>query len=130
MIRVVSVRGIKGEARKGVCYVGREFAGWPWHPLGNPFKPMSKPPSWQGEWWPEAIQECLKQYRNWLLARPVEVVEKRLKELWDECDQGNKPLGCWCINSVYGDGQPVICHAQILAGMLHERFAIGEAEKE
>lgn len=48
-------------------------------------------------------------------------------DLWEACDHGRKPLGCWCINATHGDGQPVVCHAQILAEELHKRFVREES---
>lgn len=108
MIRVVNVRGLNtSEQRAGIVYVGRPFAGWDGHALGNPFKPR---PGF----------DALAAYRDWLLARPT--LDADLARLWAETDQGAKPLGCWCVHATAGDGQPVVCHAQILAELLCERF--------
>lgn len=112
MIRVVNVRGLKGaDRRAAVAYVGRRCAGWRGHPLGNPFRP--EPPG--------GMADCLARYREWLQARPT--LDADLAALWDECDRGAKPLGCWCVTAVAGDGQEIVCHAQILAAHLAERFA-------
>jgi hypothetical protein len=117
MVRVVNVRGMQTpEQRAGVVYVGRTFAGWAGHPLGNPFRPRFL----------HQIVTCLDKYRNWLLARPL--IEADLAALWEQTGHGAKPLGCWCVNAVAGDGQPVICHAQVLAEMLRERFASKDDE--
>lgn len=109
MIRVVNVRGLRGEARNGICYVGREFAGWPASRWGNPFRPS---PGF----------DAVAAFRHWFLNRPACVVTESLTALWEACDHGAKPLGCWCIDSSPGDGQPVVCHAQVLAQLLRERF--------
>lgn len=115
MVRVVSVRGLRGEARGGVVYVGRPFAGWPGHPLGNPFRVRAGDPP----------GTCLAKYREWLLARPM--LGADLAALWGATRGGELPLGCWCTSATAGDGSPVVCHAQILAEMLAEQFTEAEA---
>lgn len=123
-IRVVNVRGLNRPAdRAGVVYVGRPFAGWPGHALGNPFKPRRSGADGFGAQWSDpgdSIEECLTRYRDWLLARPT--LNADLASLWEECGHGAKPLGCWCVTATAGDGSPVVCHAQILAELLAERF--------
>jgi hypothetical protein len=105
MIRIADVRGLRTpEQRAGVCYVGRRFAGWPGHPLGNPFRPG------------QSLTACLDRYRSWLLGRPT--LEADLARLWKECEHGAKPLGCWCTTDEVCPGVdpgPLVCHAQILA---------------
>lgn len=102
MIRVVNVKGLRGDDRNGVCYVGRAFAGWPASPWGNPYR---------GTGAVEAFRErASKQPPEWLAG------------LWEACEHGAKPLGCWCTTATHGDGQDVQCHAQVLAEMLYERF--------
>lgn len=114
MIRVVSVRGMNSPLQRlGVTYVGRPFAGWPGHPLANPFRPNSR-----GELGP-----CLDRYRDHVLAMPD--LNAKLAALWAECEQGAKPLGCWCCDATLGDGQPVVCHAQIVAALLAGRYLSG-----
>lgn len=109
-IRVVKVNGLRTpEQRAGVCYVGRAFAGWPASPWGNPFKPRP---------YGFGVPLCLERFRTFAETGPPEY----LADLWEACEHGAKPLGCWCIDAVHGDGQPVQCHAQILAAMLHDRF--------
>lgn len=111
MIRVVDVRGLRTpEQRATVVYVGRQFAGWPASRYGNPFRPR---PGF----------DAVAAYREWFLARPAEVVEDALVELWEQTGHGAKPLGCWCVNATAGDGSPVVCHAQVLAELLRQRFA-------
>lgn len=39
---VVNVKGLQGQARLGIDYVGRDFAGWAGSPLGNPFPVIGK----------------------------------------------------------------------------------------
>lgn len=110
MIRVVNVKGLnKPDQRAGVVYCGRPFAGWKGHQLGNPFRPR-------------AGFDAVQAYRQWLLGRPVQEVERALADLWEETGHGAKPLGCWCVDATAGDGSPVVCHAQVLAELLRERF--------
>ncbi len=116
-VRVVDVRGLnKAAQRAGVCYVGRAFAGWPRHPLCNPHRPTKF----------VSLDECLREYRAHL-EKWIDDLDGALAALWDECEQGKKPLGCWCVNATAGDGSPVVCHAQILAEMLWERFCSEQA---
>lgn len=112
MIRVVDVRGLPTrEQRAGVVYVGRAFAGWPAHPLGNPFRIKSLPSS---------RAACLARYRDWLRARPT--LDADLEALWEATGHGAKPLGCWCIDATTESGGATVCHAQILAALLADRF--------
>jgi hypothetical protein len=112
-IRVVNVKGLRTrEGRAAVCYVGRAFAGWPNSGFGNPFKPRSG-------------FDALAAYREHLVKLEADDPESFagwLRMLWDATGHGAKPLGCWCTDATAGDGSPVVCHAQILAGMLAERF--------
>lgn len=115
MIRVVNVTASNlrklGIAPEQVCYVGRAVADWPLSPWGNPFKSRSS----RGN-----IDRTLARYRIWLNHRP-----HLLDALWEACEHGAKPLGCWCVDAEHGDGQAVVCHAQILAEELHKRFVEG-----
>lgn len=111
-IRVVKVNLLRTpEQRETVCYVGRAFAGWPASPWGNPYKPAK----------PGELSNALDSFSLHAIKRGYED-PSYLASLWEACEHGAKPLGCWCINAIHGDGQPVVCHAQILAQMLHERF--------
>lgn len=117
MIRVVNVRGLRGPAREGVVYVGRPFAGWSGHKLGNPFKMKSfgaggACQNIQDEWNRKERARVLAEYRAWLMARPT--LESDLEYLWLETVAGNLPLGCWC--------HPEPCHADVLADLLNDRF--------
>lgn len=132
MIRIINVRKLHTpEQRAAVVYVGRAFAGWPAHPLGNPFRP--KPRYFdtdtngenQGEH-ARAIQSCLHQYRKWLEALPADKLRIELAELWKATEQGRKPLGCWCVDAVIGDITPICCHAQIIGLMLAETYVMKE----
>lgn len=108
-IRVVKVNKLRTpEQRASVCYVGREFAGWPGSLWGNPYKPSGK----------YTLETCLEAFSR-LASNFADDV---FVNLWKACDHGDKPLGCWCTDATVGDGQPVVCHAQILAQMLHDRF--------
>ena len=111
-IKIVNVSKLKKNQRHTVCYVGRTFAGWAGHKLGNPYKKIKLE---NGE---VLLDDCLNKYREWLLRRPT--LEIDLKELWKQCGHGTLPLGCWCTDS--SSDQAVVCHAQILGKMLDERF--------
>lgn len=109
-ISIVNVRGMnKPEQRAGVIYVGRQFAGWPGHPLGNPFKGPG----------------ALTKYTDWLIDRAT--LEEDLKQLWETTKCGELPLGCWCVSGIAGFNQPIVCHAQILGEFLLKRYGHGEA---
>lgn len=101
-IRVVNVKGLKGDARSAVCYVGRAFAGWNGTPWGNPFRPKPLGPGAAGNDDSEEsrVRRCLDEFRRHAARQP----ESWLADLWEACDHGRKPLGCWCLASVYGDG--------------------------
>ena len=121
MIRVVNVKGMRGEARDGVCYVGRGFAGWPASPWGNPFRVGDASPN------NHAIridrEHALELFRDVCEAKAEGgTLDGWLAELWEACGHGAKPLGCWCCDATHGDGQPVVCHGQVLAAMLADRF--------
>ena len=126
-IRVVNVTASNlrklGLVTEQVVYVGRggRFHKWPHHPLANPFKPGDI--RYRDLPHDAAVSCCLMDYRAWLLSRPN--VEQLLADVWEACEHGAKPLGCFCVNAEYGDGQPVICEAQILAEELHKRFVEG-----
>ena len=106
MVRVVKVNGLRTpEQRAGVVYVGRAFAGWPASPWGNPFRPG------QGF-------NAVERFDEWFAKKPD--AAELLRQLWNATGQGAKPLGCWCVNARVGDGQPEVCHAQVLARLLTE----------
>lgn len=118
-IRVVNVRGLnRPNQREQVVYCGRPFAGWAGHRLANPFRPRSLIEDFVNK--KAGLEDCLQRYRIWLLAR--QTLETELAALWEECRHGALPLGCWCCNATTGDGSEVVCHAQVLAEMLNERF--------
>lgn len=125
-IRVVNVRGLRTpEERAAVVYVGRRFAGWPAHPLANPFKVRSygnggASVNAQTAWVEKERGRVLAEYRAWLLARPT--LDADLLALWEQTRRGDLPLGCWCCEATAGDGSPLVCHGQFLAEMLAERF--------
>lgn len=99
-VRVVDVRGLKGEARAGVVYVGRAFAGWPATKFGNHHR-----------------LGCPEPFRTHLLARPD--LSALLAELRSLTRDGELPLGCWCVE---WDGVTVptpACHAAVLAEVLN-----------
>ncbi len=120
-VRVVNVSGMKGEARAGVVYCGRPFAGWPGHPLGNPFRVRPNDRNGDRGSVARTVDEALTRYREWVDRHPQR--DALLAALWEETGHGAKPLGCWCVFAADGDGSPLVCHAQILASLLTERFA-------
>jgi hypothetical protein len=127
MIRVQNIRGLKGAARQSVCYVGRQCHGWPASPLANPFKVRESGSA-------REVARVVEEYRRWLLMQADR--EDLLRRLWNDCDRGAKPLGCWCVDSKF-DGQhlvgdkivPVTCHGQVLAEALYARFQRPEGSK-
>jgi hypothetical protein len=126
MIRIVNVRGLRTEEqREGIVYVGRAFGGWSGDKLGNPFRPVKDD---SGNVTPEAVYACMERYREWLLKRST--LEQDPRELWEHTKQGTRPLGCWCVESVSGSGDPIVCHAQILAQELHKRFLKPAAKRK
>lgn len=124
MIRVVNVAVANlrklGLTADRVCYVGRggRWHKWPHHALANPFKPTDIKYRLAAD----KITACLDDYRTWLKGMSLKTLNDHLDALWTECGHGAKPLGCWCTDATHGDGQPIVCHAQIIAAELHRRF--------
>lgn len=114
MITVVSVKGLnRPEQRQAVCYVGRDFAGWPASPLGNPFKG------------PDAVTH----FARWLTHHPDRV--KLLADVWEACGRGTKPLGCWCVGTltapwVANRNDVRACHGQEIAVQLLDMVESGQ----
>jgi hypothetical protein len=114
MITVVSVKGLnRPEQRQAVTYVGRRFAGWPASPLGNPFKG------------PDAVNK----FAGWLLFHPRR--KELLAAVWEACERGAKPLGCWCVGTlaepwVAKRGEELVCHAQCVAVQLLDMVETGQ----
>lgn len=112
MIRVVSVKGMKVGDRPNVCYVGRATRnGWPTTPWGN-----------------HQFDPCPDGYRERLLGLPAGDLDKLLAELWEACEHGAKPLGCWCCDW-NGEGVVPGCHAAVWAELLLKQYGGHEAEK-
>lgn len=103
MIRIVKVNKLLGVQRATVCYVGRAFAGWPDSGFGNAFR-----------------LACPDDYRKWFISQRDWI--ERLAVLWEACEHGAKPLGCWCCDWTVGDGPTPACHAAVLAELLHKQF--------
>ena len=116
MIRIVNVRKLRTPVEMQSCvYVGRPCGMWRGTIWGNPYKVGG-----YGNW---SVQRCLDAYRHYLtVMTPPEKLDAMLKVLWEACDQGALPLGCWCTEATHGDGSPIVCHAQILAALLVDRF--------
>jgi hypothetical protein len=110
MITVVNVKGVNRAAdRATICYVGRAFAGWPASPLGNPFKG------------PDAVA----QYARWLTHHPDRLA--LLTVVWETCNHGSKPLGCWCMPRPWAVDRTCLptCHAQVVAVQLLDLVETG-----
>lgn len=120
-IRIANVRGLRTpEQRSGVCYVGRAFAGWPASRWGNPYRVGSAHPNgYPGRKLTrdEALDCFVRMVDGWSEAQR----SAYLDSLWESCKHGELPLGCWCTTATVGDGSPVVCHAQVLAQLLHDR---------
>jgi hypothetical protein len=107
-VRVVDVRGLRGEARAGVVYVGRAFAGWAASKFGNHHR-----------------LGCPEPFRSHLLARPD--LPALLAELRTLTRDGELPLGCWCA-TWDGVTRPVpACHAAVFADLLNTGFTLPTA---
>jgi len=102
MVSVRKVNTLRGDARREVCYVGRAFAGWPQSPWGN-------------------VQRlgCSEPFRAQLLARPD--LAEHLAALWEACEHGRLPLGCWRLDW-HGIGECPPCNAAVYAELLNQRF--------
>jgi hypothetical protein len=112
-IRVVNVKGLRTpEQRATVVYCGRAFAGWPQGRFHNPYSKFKYTDPLG------MFQEMIERLKR----EDPEKLEEALRELWEATGRGEKPLGCWCINAVAGDGSEVVCHAQLVAELLRERF--------
>lgn len=108
-IRIVNVRGLRGDARKGIVYLGRPFAGWPGHRLANPYRSNN-------------LADDLLNFAKWFQSLPT--LDQDMEALWAETHQGLLPLGCWCTETVIGNPlAPVVCHAQIVGALLAYRYA-------
>jgi hypothetical protein len=114
MIRVVNVAKLRTKAaRATVVYCGRAFAGWPRSRWCNPHSKHK-------------CADPLAAFQAHLDAMPPAELDRYLAELWEACERGKKPLGCWCCDCVVGDGSPEVCHCQLLGQKLLERFASAE----
>lgn len=113
-VYVVSVRGMKPDARAKVVYCGRACGPWPQSPWANPIK--VKP----------GASLCLRRaavegFMSILLDRPRAVLLKDLQALYDSTHKGIKPLACWC---GYWSPTPrpaplLVCHAVELAKLVN-----------
>ena len=102
IVRVADVRKLRTpDQRATVIYVGRAFAGWKGHPLGNPFRPAA------------GYRPCLERYADWLAAHPQRA--ELFAAMRNEIAETGKPLGCWCVNWDGTGTPPMVCHAVVLA---------------
>jgi hypothetical protein len=113
MIRVVNVKGMnKPEERSRVAYVGRAFAGWPRTPWGN-----------------HQHHACPDGFRTHLLSLPPADLDALLAALWEACEHGAKPLGCWCVTAeIDGTAPTPACHAAVWGELLLEKYGGHRAE--
>lgn len=127
VIRVVDVTASNmrklGLTAADVRYVGRagRFHKWLASRWGNPFRVGDRSPG--NHRIAMDVEHVLQVFREYANEQP----DEWWSELWEACDHGAKPLGCWCIDATHDDGQPVVCHAQVLAAELHKRFVEGNA---
>lgn len=97
-IEVIDVRGLSGEERQGIDYIGRDFAGWKAAPLGNPFKTIAP-------------------YKEWLWAemRKKSQAYQQMIILADKVQSGQAiRLGCWCKSK----GADTPCHGDVVKAAL------------
>ena len=94
MPSVVNVTGLKGDARQGILYCGRLWAGWPASALGNPFRLKNVPDR----------RAALACYRSWL-ERKIRARDPAVLAALAEI-QEDSVLGCWCF--------PKSCHADVI----------------
>lgn len=106
MIEVVNIRDMKDAST--FLYVGRANPRrrLKAHPLANPFKLSPQADAAERE-------QCMRDYRAWLLARPE--AEAEIRALGEEATRNGLPLGCWC--------KPEPCHADLLAELAEQVMA-------
>ncbi len=102
MIEVVNIKTCSMKGKDGThVYIGRTMPRRPGSPLGNPFKPRSYTD-------PEARQDCLDLYRDWLakqeLSRSAAWYE--LQRLAEIAKTEDLYLVCWCA--------PMECHGDVI----------------
>jgi hypothetical protein len=88
------------EIPEGAEYVGREDRAWPGSPFANPSKPAGETK--------QAYQECVDEYRDWLLSQP-ELVHQARVEL------RGVDLACWKHKPGFA------CHADVLLAVSNSR---------
>jgi hypothetical protein len=107
LVTVRKVNRLRGAARTEVLYCGRAFAGWPSSPYGNHLR-----------------LDCPDMFRAYTLARVDSAAH--LAQLWEDCQHGALPLGCWCCDWD-GTGPTPACHAAVYAEMLNAMHPGGAA---
>lgn len=125
VIRIVNVKGIPAADRPGICYVGRKCAGWPFTRYGNPFRVKRQDSVLPGSRHlrTNSVAEAVEKFRAWFTGRPD--FEELLAYLWEACDNGAKPLGCWCCNWDGLSNPAPHCHAVVLSQLLQQRYLSG-----
>lgn len=102
MIEVVNIKTCSIKDKLGThVYIGRRMPNRPGSLLGNPFKPRSYTD-------PQARQECLDLYRDWLTKQELSRSEAwhELQRLAEIAKTDDLYLACWCA--------PLSCHGDIL----------------
>lgn len=99
-IEVVNVKGLTGDSRAGITYVGRKFAGWEASPLGNPYRLLDGGPR----------DGIIQAYKKWLWENYLDPFSEERAELERIAemvrDGQDVKLGCWC--------SPLSCHADVI----------------
>lgn len=93
-IEVIDVRGLSGDEREGIDYIGRNYAGWAESPLANKVYDLA-------------------QYRRWLWREMQSdtAASGEITSLMYRYAQGEHiRLGCWCKSK--GENTP--CHGDIV----------------
>ncbi len=127
VIRVANVRNLRTrEGGRCVVYCGRRCNGWAQSEWHNPFRVGDVSPN--NHRVTIDREHALELFRAYLDSmEEAHTLGGYLARLWEACERGTKPLGCWCCDVSIGDGSPVVCHAQILGALLVERFVKKEA---
>lgn len=102
MIQVVNIKTFSTRNKRGTSvYIGRATPNRPGSPLGNPFKPKSHTD-------PQARQECLDLYRDWLAKQELNQSKAWLEllRLTEIAKIEDLYLICWCA--------PQNCHGDII----------------
>lgn len=101
-ITVIDVRGT--QARDGIEYIGRAYAGWEASPLGNPYKSIAPYKAWLWQQMKSDTEAHAELHRLANLVRNGESVR----------------LGCWCKSK----GPDTPCHGDVVKSAIE--WILGE----